>query len=203
MQMGSTEPPLARAVFARSIKVLGWQQGPPESQEHDFPKKSCCFFEILRTSDTSLVSVALCNHAYDFYRILLASAVFTRSIRVLGWQPEANKTREHDFPKNSCCFFLKFIGPLTPLWVIYPSGIMQIVFTGSLQARAVFARSIKVLGWQQGPPESQEHDFPKKSCCFFEILRTSDTSLVSVALCNHAYSFYRNFNSQRNVCKVN
>ena len=38
---------------------------------------------------------------------------------------------------------------------------------------------------------------------FFEFLRTSDTSMGSVAISNHAYEFYRNFNSQRGVCKVN
>ena len=117
-----------------------------------------------------------------FTEFLLASAVFTRSIRVLGWQPEAPKSREHDFPKNSCCFFLKFIGPLTPLWVLYPSEIMHLVFAESLLARAVFTRLNRVLGWQPGAPKPREHDFPKKSCCFFEILRTSDTSMGSLSL---------------------
>ena len=30
----------ARAVFARSINVLGWQPGAPKSREHDFQKKT-------------------------------------------------------------------------------------------------------------------------------------------------------------------
>ena len=51
---------LASAVFARSIKVLGWQPGAPKPLEQDFPKKKCPdFFEILRTSETSMGSVAL------------------------------------------------------------------------------------------------------------------------------------------------
>ena len=37
----------------------------PKLREHDFPKKRP-FFEILRTSDTSMGSVALCNHAIGF-----------------------------------------------------------------------------------------------------------------------------------------
>ena len=57
------------------------------------------------------------------------------------------------------------------------------VFTVLLLARAVIARSIKVLGWQPGSPKSLEHEFPKKNVLnFFEIHRTSDTSLGSVAL---------------------
>ena len=60
MHMGFTEPLLARAVFARSIKVSGEQPGAPKSGENDFPKKKRPdFFEILRTSDTSMGSLAL------------------------------------------------------------------------------------------------------------------------------------------------
>ena len=60
---------------------------------------------------------------------------------------------------------------------------MHMVFTELLRATAVFARSIKVLGWQPGSPKSLEHEFPKKNVLtFFEIHRTSDTSMGSVAL---------------------
>ena len=62
-----------------------------------------------------------------FAKSLLARAVFTRSIRVLGWQPGAPKPREHEFPKKRPIFFLKLIGPVTPLWVLYPSVIMHLV----------------------------------------------------------------------------
>ena len=103
-----------------------------------------------------------------FTEPLLASAVFARSIKVLGWQPGAPNFREHDFPKKkSCFFFLNFIGPVTPPWVLYPSEIMHMGFTERLLARAVFAMSIKVLGWQAGAPKSREHDFPKKKRPFF------------------------------------
>ena len=56
--MGSLETLLARAVFSRSIKVLGWQPGAPISREHDFPKKKHPTFEIHRKSDASMGSVA-------------------------------------------------------------------------------------------------------------------------------------------------
>ena len=78
--------------------------------------------------------------------------------------------------------FLKLIGPVTPLWVLQPPEIMHMVCTESLLARAVFAGSIKVLGWQPGAPKSREHDFPKKKHPTFEIHRKSDASMGSVAL---------------------
>ena len=49
---------------------------------------------------------------------LLARSVFTKSINVLGWQPGAPKSREHDFPKKKSPDCLKFIEPATPLWVL-------------------------------------------------------------------------------------
>ena len=39
MHMGFKELLLARAVFPRSIKVIGWQPGAPKSREHVFPEK--------------------------------------------------------------------------------------------------------------------------------------------------------------------
>ena len=95
-------------------------------------------------------------------KTLVARAMFARSIQVSGWQPGAPKPREHDFPKKKRPDFLKFIGPVTPLWVLQPSQIMHMVSAESLLARAVSARSIKVSGWQPGAPKPRQHDFPKK-----------------------------------------
>ena len=53
----------------------------------------------------------------SFKELLLARSVFARSIKVLGWQPGAPKTRELDFQKKKPDF-LNFIGPATPLWVL-------------------------------------------------------------------------------------
>ena len=78
--------------------------------------------------------------------------------------------------------FLKFIGPVTTLWVLQPSQTLHMIFTELLLAGAVIARSIKMLGCQPGAPKFREHDFPKKTSCFFEIHRTSDTFLGFVAL---------------------
>ena len=100
-------------------------------------------------------------------RSYLVRAAFAKSIKVLGLQPGAPKTREHDFPKKKPLDFLKFIGPVTALWVLQPSQIMHMVSTEPLLARAVFTKSIKVIGWQAGAPKSREHDFPKKKSCFF------------------------------------
>ena len=96
---------------------------------------------------------------------LLSRATFTRSIKVPGWQPVAPKTREHEFPKKNPDF-LKFIGPVTTLWVLQPSQIMHMVFTESLLSRATFIRSIKVPEWQPDGPKSREHDFPEKILTF-------------------------------------
>ena len=82
----------------------------------------------------------------DFREHLRARAVFAKSIKVLAWQPGAPKSREHDFPKKKTSFFLKFIGPVSLPWVLYPSEIMHMGFTELLLARAVFTKSIKVLG---------------------------------------------------------
>ena len=75
-------------------------------------------------------------------------------------------------------------------------------FRELLLARALFARSIKVLGWQPGAPKSRERDFPLKKRPTFEIHRTSDASMGSVALANHANGLYRISTSQSSVCKV-
>ena len=67
------------------------------------------------------------------------------------------------FSEKKRPFFFNFIGPVTPLWVLYPSEIMHMSFKEPLLARAVFARSFKVLGLQPSAPKTREHDFPKKT----------------------------------------
>ena len=52
-----------------------------------------------------------------FTEHLLAKAVCTRSIKVLGWQLGAPKSREHDFPTKRRDF-LKLIGPVTARGVL-------------------------------------------------------------------------------------
>ena len=104
-----------------------------------------------------------------FFEPPLATAVFTRSNKVPGWQPGAPKPREHDFPEKRP-ISLKFIGPVTPLWVLYPSEIMHMGFMEPLLATAVFTRSNKVPGWQPGAPKPREHDFPKKRPISFKFI---------------------------------
>ena len=78
--------------------------------------------------------------------------------------------------------FLKFIEPVTTLWVLQSSQTMHMVSTESLLARALFTRLIRMFGWQPGTTKPREYDFPKKTSYFFEIHRTSDTSMGSVSL---------------------
>ena len=74
------------------------------------------------------------------------------------------------FSKKKVLFFLNFIGPVTPPWVLYRSEVMHMGFTERLLARAMFAMSIKVLGWQPGSPKIREHDFPKKMLIFLKFI---------------------------------
>ena len=52
-----------------------------------------------------------------FTEHVIAKAVCTLSIIVLGLQPGAPKTRDHGFPTKRRDF-LKLIGPVTALWVL-------------------------------------------------------------------------------------
>ena len=112
-------------------------------------------------------SVSLSNHAYGLKELLVAREVFARLIKVIGWQPGTPKSREHDFPEKKPHDLLKFIGSATPPWVLYPSETMHMGYTGLLLARAVSAKSIKVLGWQPGSPKTREHDLLEKKTSFF------------------------------------
>ena len=156
-------------------------QGPQNPGSTIFRKKRPNFLKFIEPVTPLWVLNPSEIMRVGFFEPSLASAVFTRSIREFGWQPGAAKPREHDFPKKHP-ISLKFIGPVTPLWVLYPSEIMHMGFMEPLLARAEFTRSIRVLGWQPAAPKPREHDFPKKTSYFFEIHRTSDTSMGSVSL---------------------
>ena len=175
-RVGFTEPLLARAVFTRSKKVTGWQPGAPNFREHGLPKKILFFLKFIGPVTTLWVLQSSQNVEKASKEFLLARAVFTRLIRVIGWQPGTPKTPGARFSEKKRPNFLKFIEPVTPLWVLYPSEIMRV---GSLEpslAKAVCTRSIRELGWQPGAPKPREHDFPEKK------RPISDTSMGSVSL---------------------
>ena len=159
---------LARVVFTRSIRVLDGSQGPqnPGSTIFRKKKKRPNFLKFIEPVTPPWVLYPSEIMRVSFPEPSLARVVFTRSIRVLGWQPGAPKPREHIFPKKRPIFF-KFVRPVTPLWVLYPSEIMRVGSPEPLLARAVFTRSIKVLGWQPGAPKPREHNFLKKNVLFF------------------------------------
>ena len=89
------------------------------------------------------------------------------------------KTPGARFSEKNVLIFFKFIDPVTPLWVLYPSEIMLVGSPEPPLAKAEFRRSIRVIGWQPGAPKPRQHDFPKKTSYFFEIHRTSDSSMGS------------------------
>ena len=106
-------------------------------------------------------SAALPKHAYGLHRNSTSqSSVYNVNSGV--WMA----CRRPKFPgariSEKNVLFLKFIGPVISLCVLYPSEIMHMGSTENLLARAVFARSNKMLGWQPGAPKSREHGFPKK-----------------------------------------
>ena len=101
MHMGFAESLLARAVFARSIKVFRWQPWAPKSREHDFPKKRPISLKIIGPLTPLGVLYPSKNMHIGFTEPLLARAVFTRSNKVPGWHPGAPKLREHDLPKKT------------------------------------------------------------------------------------------------------
>ena len=105
MHMGFTGLLLARAVFARSIKVHGLQPGAPKSREHDSPKKNVLFLNFVGPVTPPWVLYPSEITHMGFTEILLASAVFAKSIKELGLQPGAPNIREHDFPKKNPDFF--------------------------------------------------------------------------------------------------
>ena len=139
MLIGSLGTLLARAMFPRSIKVSGWQPGPPKSREHEFPKKKNVLFFLKFIGPVAPLWVLQPSQIMHMVATepLLAIAVFASSIKVFGWQPGPQNSREHDFPKKKR-LVLKIIGPVTPLWVLYPSEIMHLGSKDSLLARALF-----------------------------------------------------------------
>ena len=107
------------------------------------------------------------------------------------------------FSEKIVLTFLKFIGPVKPRWVLQLSEIMHMVSTEHLLARSIFTRSIKVLGWESGAPKIPGAQFSQKKCPdFFEIHRTSDTSMGSSALPYHAYGLCGISKGQSSVCEV-
>ena len=90
--------------------------------------------------------VALSNHAYVLCLIFASQSSVYKVNYIACMAARVPKPREHNFPKKTTSFFLNFIGPVTPPWVLYPSEIMHLGSTELLLTRSFFAKSIKVLG---------------------------------------------------------
>ena len=97
---------LAKKVFARSMKVFGWQLGTANFRDHEFPKKKrpgCLEFTGLVTT-VWVISLPETMHMV-FTERFLTWAVFVRSKKVLRLQLGATKSRKHDLTKKRSCFF--------------------------------------------------------------------------------------------------
>ena len=123
--------------------------GGRKIQEARFSNKSSRFFEMHWTSDTPETTVALEPRIWSLQNTT-SHALFTRSLKMHGCQVGAAKPREHDLTKKKSYFFSKYIGPVTSIWTFSVPQTVHMVFTERLLARTMFARSIKVLGWQLG-----------------------------------------------------
>ena len=62
------------------------------------------------------------------------------------------------FSEKEVVIFLKFIGPVTPIWVLSLPETVHMVFRERLLAE----RSIKVLGWQTGAAKCRSTIFRKR-----------------------------------------
>ena len=83
MPMVSAEPLLARTVFARTIKVLGWQPGAPKPREHSFPTNCRDFLKLIGSVTARWFLQPTEFMHMVFTEPLQARTVFARSNKVL------------------------------------------------------------------------------------------------------------------------
>ena len=95
---------LAKAVCTRSIKVLEWQQGAPKTPEHGFPTKRHDFLKLIGPVTARWVLYPTEFMRMVFTEHLLAKALCTMSIKVLEWQPGAQKPGSTVFRQNVMIF---------------------------------------------------------------------------------------------------
>ena len=75
--------------------------GAPKFREHDIPKKKPDFLNFIGPVTTLWVLQSSQTVHMVSAESLLDRAVFTKLIRVLGWQPGTPKPREQPFPKKT------------------------------------------------------------------------------------------------------
>ena len=167
-----------------------------------FSRKRSRFFEIPRTSGTSLGTVATPKCPYGLHGMFTSQGEICEVNKSAWIANRAAKCSSRIFWKRGR-IFLKFVGPVTSIWVLLLPETMHMVFKERLLAKKVFARSMKVFGWQLGTANFRDHEFPKKTPWLFGILRTSYNPMGNFAPCNHAYGLYGTFFSLGGICKIN
>ena len=111
------------------------------------------------TSTWSLSLPEIVNMVFTEH--LLVMKLFARSIKLLGRRLGAEKSQEQVSPRKGLTF-LKFHQPVAPLWVLYLSQNVHMVFTDCLLARANFAKPMKVLGWKRSAAKCGSTIFRKR-----------------------------------------
>ena len=108
---------------------------------------------------------------------LLARTMFARSIKVLGRRLGAEKSQEQVSPRKGPTF-LKFHQTVAPLWVLYLSQNVHMVFRDCLLARANFAKSMKGLGWKTSAAKCGSTIFRKRGRDFLNFIGAVTTIWV-------------------------
>ena len=116
MQMVSKNHVKARAVFARSLNVLGCQLGAAKSREQDFPKKTSRFFEVHWTNDTHMDTVAPSNRACGLCKTGTIQGSVDKFNKSAWMATNGRKNPGARFSEKKRPGFLKFIGSVTAIW---------------------------------------------------------------------------------------
>ena len=112
-----------------------------------------------------------------FTERLLAGTMFARSITVLGRRLGAEKPSSR-YLQGKGPSFLKFHQPVAPLWVLYLSQNVYMVFGDCLLARANFAESMKVLGWKTSAAKCGSTTFRERGRDFLSFIGAVTTIWV-------------------------
>ena len=131
-----------------------------------FYQKTSCLFGIHRTSHNHLGTVAPSNQAKGLYGTSFSQDNVCEFNKIAWMATGAEKSQEQVSPRKSPTF-LKFLQPVAPLWVLYLSPNIHMVFRDCLIARANFAKSMEVLGWKTSAAKCGSTIFRKRGRDFF------------------------------------
>ena len=166
-----------------SNKVLGCQLGPADSGEQKFPKKTSGFFEVHRTSDTHMGTLAPSNKACDVCRACTIQSTVEKVIKSDWIATIATRGRKKTGARLSEKNVLVFVVHRLRDNFLNSVALSNCVhgLNGTFTSQDIVCKVEKRLGWQLAPANSREQSFPKIRSGFIEVHRTSDTHTVSLS----------------------